>query len=135
MKYIAALPARFAIVAAAASLTSCVTYHLRDDGIARARFGETITVSGTQITPVKMLEDSRCPQGVQCVWAGRVRISATIKSGSTSDTRELTLSEPISVADRQLTMVEVYPDPRKDRTVYPEEYRFGFSLAPKTAPR
>ncbi|MEP7222634.1 MAG: hypothetical protein ABI673_08200 [Novosphingobium sp.] len=110
---------------AALTLSSCVTYHTRDDGIARARIGETVRVAGLQVSPVKMLEDSRCPQGVQCVWAGQVRISATISS----ETQELTLGQPTTVEDGQLTMVEAYPDPRKDRTVYPEEYRFGFTFA------
>ena len=121
MKYLA-------LLAALLALSSCVTYHTRDDGIARARIGETIAVSGHQITPLQMLEDSRCPQGVVCVWAGQVRISATIRTDAGSEMRELTLNQPIEVTGGQLTMVEVYPDPRKDRTVYPEEYRFGFKL-------
>ncbi|MEO5599015.1 MAG: hypothetical protein ABIQ66_10395 [Novosphingobium sp.] len=119
----------FAPLAAALTLSSCVTYHTHDDGIARARIGETVTVSGPQVTPRRMLEDSRCPQGVQCVWAGQVRISATVKTGAGIEPRELTLNQPIRVADGQLTMVEAYPAPRKDRTVYPEEYRFGFKFA------
>ena len=130
MKYFAPLAA----IAAAACLSSCVTYHTRDDGISRARIGETVAVSGVQVTPLKVLEDSRCPLGVQCVWAGQVRISATVKSGSANtgtgdELGELTLNQPISVSNGQLTMVEIYPDPRKDRTIYPEEYRFGFRFA------
>ena len=131
--------APLAAIAAAACLSSCVTYHTRDDGISRARIGETVAVSGVQVTPLKVLEDSRCPLGVQCVWAGQVRISATVAPGSgksraantgTGDEpSELTLNQPISVSDGQLTMVEIYPDPRKDRTIYPEEYRFGFKFA------
>lgn len=115
-----------AIPLAALALGGCVTYKIRDDGLTRARFGETAVVGGPRITPLTLIEDSRCPQGVQCVWAGRVRISVRIETGAGPSTRDIDLGLPIRVADGTLTLVEVYPDKRKDITIYPEEYRFGF---------
>jgi hypothetical protein len=41
---------------------------------ANARIGEAVYVDGPIIKPVAVIEDSRCPKGVDCVWAGRVRI-------------------------------------------------------------
>ena len=32
--------------------------------------GETVTVQGVRITFERVTEDSRCPTGAQCVWAG-----------------------------------------------------------------
>jgi hypothetical protein len=96
------------------------------DGIARARLGETVRVDGPKVTPLAVIEDSRCPADVQCVWAGRVRISARIDLSSGSQTRELTLGQPQQVADGSLTLVEATPTKRSRETIEPGDYRFGF---------
>jgi hypothetical protein len=114
---------------AALFLSGCITYHTRSDGISRARFDEAVVVNGPKVTPLALLEDSRCPAGVQCVWAGQVRISARIETGKGSETRELTLGKPVPVADGQLQLVEVAPGKRANITLYPEDYRFGFTFA------
>lgn len=98
-------------------------------GPIRAGIGQTVAVDGPRVTPLEVLEDSRCPRGVQCVWAGRVRISARIDLGKGSETRELTLGKPENVADGALELVEVLPDKMADRTILPEDYRFGFHFA------
>lgn len=95
-------------------------------GLVIARFGETVTVGGPRVTPLVLIEDSRCPQGVQCVWAGRVRISATLSTPTMKLTRELTLGEPIAVADGKLTLTEVRPVRDKSAGIAPADYRFGF---------
>jgi len=101
------------------ALAGCVTIRTVDDGIARARIGETVLRDGHRIMPLAVLEDSRCPQGVACIQAGTVRIAAEIDGNRT----ELSLNQPGPV-----TLVEVYPTRRKDTTYYPDEYRFGFRL-------
>ncbi|MBU3991897.1 MAG: hypothetical protein KKA12_05025 [Alphaproteobacteria bacterium] len=109
------------------ALNGCISFHTVNDGITRAQIGETAQVGGIAVTPVKLLEDSRCPQETQCVWAGRVRIEARIDGG---DPVELTLGQPLALAGRSLTLAEVQPEPRKDITRYSDEYRFGFTLSP-----
>jgi hypothetical protein len=111
------------------ALAGCVTYQTRSDGIARAHLGETVTVDGPRVTPLKVLEDSRCPANVQCVWAGQVRLSVRIDLGSGSETREIVSNKPLSVADGALTLVEVVPVKKADQPTYSEEYRFGFKFA------
>ncbi len=121
---------RFPIIALAAlTLSGCISYHIQDDGVTRARFGETVAVDGPKVTPLALLDDSRCPVGVQCVWAGQVKITVRIDTGKGSETRELTLGKGEPVADGQLELVEVMPEKRSDTTLYPEDYRFGFKFA------
>lgn len=80
------------------------------DGLSRARLGQTIAVGGPKVTPLTVIEDSRCPMNARCVWAGRVRLSVRIDLGSGSQTREITQGAPIPVADGTLELVEVQPD-------------------------
>lgn len=110
-------------------LTGCVTYKSRSDGIARARINEAVTVDGPRVTPLRLIEDNRCPADVQCIQAGRVRLTVRVELGSRSELLDLTLGEALPVADGTLTLVEAWPQRKKDDVIYPEEYRFGFKFA------
>lgn len=113
----------------ALALSGCITYRARDDGITRLRIEETGVVGGPRVTPLKLIEDSRCPTGTQCVWAGQVRITVRIDTGQGSHTRDLTMGKPEPVADGQLTLAETWPEKKANDTIYPDEYRFGFKFA------
>lgn len=122
---------RIASLSMAAALAGCATTPATPDGrgIAWAGIGETVYVDGPKVTPVELLEDSRCPQDVQCVWAGQVRIRARIDLGSGSTIRELTLGKPAQVSDGALELVEVRPSRQSAATVPDGDYRFGFTFA------
>jgi hypothetical protein len=92
-----------------------------------AALGQTVTVDGPRITPLEVLEDSRCPMNARCVWAGQLRLRVRIESG-TGGTVELTSGKPVNVADGTLELVEVRPDKvagSANGTVKPADYRFG----------
>jgi hypothetical protein len=114
---------RLAALALPVVLTGCVTYNVREEpgwvGLDR-----TATVGSVRVTPLAVLEDSRCPAGVQCAWAGRVRIAARIDG----QRREVTTREPIAVAGGQLELTEVRPDRLADTAVPREAYRFRFDF-------
>lgn len=115
----------FALLAPAA-LAGCVTYNVRSDGIARAALGETVYVDGPKVTPLEVLEDSRCPINVRCVWAGQVRLKVRVHLGARDEVRELTSGKPVQVADGSLELIEVQPDRVAGEPLDPAEYRFGF---------
>ena len=91
-----------------------------------AGFGQVTAVETLQIRPLALLEDSRCPASVQCVWAGQVRIRVEIMSRSGREVRELTLGNPIAVAGGTLTLVEVEPPKVAPGTTDSRQYRFAF---------
>jgi len=99
------------------------------DDISRAGLGQRVYVDGPYVTPLAVLEDSRCPMNARCVWAGRTRLSVRIDLGSRSETREIGSDEPIQVADGQLSLVEVQPDLMAGEAAEPPTYRFGFKFA------
>ena len=120
MKHFALIPL------AALALTGCITYDNTGDGITRAQFGQTANVGEVKVTPVKLLEDSRCPEGVQCVWAGQVRISAIVTWKTRVQNVEMTQGKPVAIANGMLELVEVMPRKQANVTLYPDDYRFGF---------
>ena len=92
--------------------------------------GGAVLVNGLRLRPVEVIEDSRCPANVQCVWAGRVRLSVRIGApdGSGIETRELTLGEPLSVHGGTLTLVRVEPEKKFAGSIEREAYRFTFDF-------
>ena len=46
--------------------------------------GQTIVVPGTELelTFIRATEDSRCPENVQCIWAGVLVVEVEVKSGN-----------------------------------------------------
>ena len=108
------------------ALASCETVPQRDYANGpTAPLNEVATLDGLTVKPLAVLEDSRCPILVRCIWAGRVRISAEV---SGSGTRELTLGEPAAVNGGTLTLVDVRPSKRTPEAIPSREYQFTFTF-------
>ena len=62
--------------------TSAATADLQavPTGEIRIELGEAVAVDGVPVRFVRVAEDSRCPPGVTCVWAGRARVELAIGS-------------------------------------------------------
>ena len=105
-------------------LAGCVTTRNNDDGSVDARLGQTVNVGGPRVTPLAVLEDSRCPMEARCIWAGRVRLSVRVTTGVGSTVRELATDKALQVADGQLVLQGVMPPRSTQRTIAPSDYRF-----------
>ena len=111
-----------ALALAALSLAACATASPPGPGMAEARFGDTVQVGRTTVRPVALVEDSRCPRPVACVWAGRVRIDAMVGKAR----RQLVAGEPVRVAGSSLLLAEVLPQKQAGVAIAPADYRFRF---------
>ncbi len=91
-----------------------------------AGFGQVAQTAGPNVRPISLIEDSRCPTDVQCVWAGRVRILVEI--GHDRFRREMTLGGPVAIDNGHLTLVAVEPAKvaatGNDRPAYRFTFRF-----------
>jgi hypothetical protein len=89
--------------------------------------GQTAYVDGPLVRPVSVLEDSRCPSDVQCVWAGRVRVQMQwLRPNGDQQEFDLNLSEPHSLADGQITLTAVRPVKQSKTAIAASDYRFTF---------
>jgi hypothetical protein len=115
-----ALPFAVALV-----LVGCATQPPGAGDPAVAALGGTAAVGPVRVMPVAVLEDSRCPQAIRCVWAGRVRLAARVNG----EPAELTLGQPVPVAGGALLLAEVRPPRQPDAEIAPAAYRFRFSFS------
>ncbi|GGE94152.1 hypothetical protein [Sphingomonas prati] len=91
------------------------------------RIGRTAHVGGPRVRVDRIIEDSRCPVDTQCVWAGRLIVRATVLGGTSSRQVDLTLGEPVAIADGKLTLVAAVPD-RSTGQRANAQYRFAFDF-------
>lgn len=91
--------------------------------------GQTAFVSGPHVRADRIIEDSRCPADVQCVWAGRLIVAATVIGGGWTKQVELTLGVPIDIGDGKLTLVKAVPARQTNKEQNePLAYRFTFDF-------
>jgi hypothetical protein len=93
-----------------------------------AALGQVAYVNGLKVRPLQVVEDSRCPVNVQCVWAGRLIVQSEISGGSWRQTRDLELGRPQNIADGALTLVRVSPEKVAGVATDPRAYRFTFDF-------
>jgi hypothetical protein len=76
-------------------------------GTVTAHLNEEVQIGDVRVKPMEVVEDSRCPQNVSCVWAGRVRLRVAV-SGAGQPVMEL--NQPVTLPGGQrLTLVGVAP--------------------------
>lgn len=112
---------RFAAVAVLALVAGCAAPVAASDaptdqngaaaapGVVSVRLGETARLGGVTVRPIAVVEDSRCPRDVDCIWAGRLRLRAAVSGvGET----ELILGQPFALpGGGGLTLVAAAPAP------------------------
>lgn len=95
------------------------------------RVGETKTIEGLSVTPLKISEDSRCPSGVTCVWEGRVIASIKLNDGKTTKVGPMILGETVPFGDYSVTFTKVTPSKTQNKEIKDTDYRLTF-LVKKT---
>ena len=93
--------------------------------------GETVASGKATLTALRVIEDSRCPANVQCVWQGRVvvEVAASLRGKTTVTSVVLgegTLVGAPPVYDYAFTLDEVTPAKTAEAAIAPADYRFRF---------
>jgi hypothetical protein len=87
--------------------------------------GALVKIEGLRIGFDSVIEDSRCPKGVECIWAGqgkiRIRLSKTNKKPASV---ELSTQQPnsISYLGYRVTLVGLSPYPKATGTINKKAY-------------
>ena len=79
----------------------------RVPGTVAARLGEAVQIGDVRVRPLEVLEDSRCPLDVTCVWDGRIRVRVAV-GGAGEPVMELNQPVPVP-GGAHLTLVAVAP--------------------------
>jgi hypothetical protein len=93
------------------------------------RVGETTFVENIEIRFGGVLEDSRCPVDVACVWAGNAQAALGVgpRRGTQGPTEQVLLNTTEGVQSGEswglrVTLVDLTPAPRSTHPIPPENY-------------
>lgn len=90
--------------------------------------GERKQVGSIFITPLEIVEDSRCPIDVVCIQAGTIRIKARIESGLGTSVMELKIGVPVTTEAESITLTEAQPAPKASDPAPHSAYRFTITV-------
>lgn len=120
---------QFPLALTAVLLAGCVTTRPNQDGSTEAKLGQTVNLGWSKVTPLAVLEDSRCPKEARCIWAGRVRLIVRLTTGAGSSVRELASDKSLQVADGQLVLASTMPPRSTQHALVPSDYRFTLKFS------
>jgi hypothetical protein len=93
---------------------------LRETGEVVLSLGEVGRFKNISITPLEVVEDSRCPVGVQCIWAGTLKLKVLISSGLGVSESVIELGGSITTEAEEVRFLMVTPKS--------EDYKFTFEV-------
>jgi hypothetical protein len=107
---------------------------LRPPGTTVLAVGQSVRVEGrdASVRFVRVAEDSRCPQGVECVWAGRARVEIELTVDG-RPARALTLevgAGPVEESGLRFVAESLEPPPRAETPTAEGEYRLRLRVEP-----
>ncbi len=90
---------------------------------------------GLAVVFESVLEDSRCPEGVDCIWSGnaKIRIRSSKEKHAPAPIELNTNVGPKSSSylDYEIKLVALKPRPKADRPVQPNEYKAALIITKK----
>ncbi len=112
--------------------TSPVSGLVLPKGTVKVTLGEVYTAQGASAVVTEVVEDSRCPTGVQCIQAGTVRVRVKGTYGAFSQSTIMTLGKPLQFKGYSATLVDVTPKPTSSVASDSSEWAFYFSFKTPT---
>jgi hypothetical protein len=122
------------ILIAILGLGTLVSAQQSDPKLVEINISETETVAGTalKVKFAEVLEDSRCPTGAQCVWAGRVRIRIEVQKGEDEPASyEIESGKTVSAAELdclQISLKSLTPHPSSGSPTNNSDYKATISV-------
>lgn len=55
--------------------------------------GETVVLKEVSIKFLEVLEDSRCPEGISCIWAGRAKVKVAVTINGKTEEKTIIFGE------------------------------------------
>lgn len=101
-------------------------------GSATVKVGQQAVFLRNSITVTKVTEDSRCPDNVQCIQAGTVKIELQSVTELGTKTDILELGKEFSLGSEKVTFTGITPNAKAGVTVNPEEYVITLTVVPDT---
>lgn len=93
------------------------------------KLDDVLEVFGVKIIIAELIEDSRCPIGIQCIQAGTVRVKVNGKYGVLNKSIIFSLNNPYTFMGYTGTLVSVAPEKIVGKSIDLSDFTFTFSIS------
>lgn len=91
--------------------------------------GQSGRVGDLRIVWNEPLQDSRCPVGTQCIWAGEVQANVTMALSEYSETKIMSSNKPAYLFDgHKVSIIGVTPQPKQGVKLSTADYQITFHI-------
>ena len=98
----------------------------------KVKINQQKTVAGRLSIKVVSIEDSRCPRGTQCVWAGNAKVRIRVKNANGAaqvfDLNTNMQPENVRFAGYRISLTDVNPSPANNIRINRNAYTATFSV-------
>lgn len=94
--------------------------------------GEKVVFKDITITPVKVVDDSRCPMNAKCIWAGTTHVLLRITSRQGTSEQTIELGKSITTEAETISFDAVSPGRMAGEELSPSAYRLTFTVLKRT---
>jgi hypothetical protein len=93
---------------------------------------KSIPGAGFKIRFVEMVEDSRCPTGTTCIWAGNAKVKIEVRGGrggrKTFELNSTTQPTVVNYAGYDIKLMSLTPKPATNIRIDPNKYLASFEV-------
>jgi phage shock protein E len=99
------------------------------------KIGQQVIIKGERLKAkfISVVEDSRCPKGVQCIQEGQGRVSLQLtprnKKSETVELSTASTGQEINFNGYQVKLVSLNPYPKGDRILKPADYVLSLTVS------
>lgn len=132
--HVPALKLAAALVIAQASLAGCTVIPEAPNVVGTpvaegtaVPLGQPVAVGDLAVTPMRVVEDSRCPAEVDCVWAGRLVVETRIDGAGWRETDSISVGETYGTHGKVIALVAADPARSNQIPIEAAAYRFTYA--------
>jgi hypothetical protein len=96
---------------------------------------KSIPGAGFKLKFVEMVEDSRCPTGTNCIWAGNAKVKIEVRGGrggtKTFELNSTTQPTVVNYAGYDIKLMSLTPKPAANVRIDPDKYLASFEAVKK----
>lgn len=94
--------------------------------------GETAHFKDNSITLLRVFDESRCPTGVTCIWAGTVKVEILNVTAMGTSTEKIELGKFLTTEGEKIEVISVTPYPTKDTVISQNAYKVTFEVVKRS---
>ena len=97
------------------------------------KLGQSAKFKDLSIELVRIYDDSRCPEGVTCIWAGTVKAELAIVSAMGKSTTSVELDKTITTESEMISLLSVTPYPKQGGIITSGQYQATFEVTKRAS--